>query len=257
MSYKNIIVDKKKTYAIIQFNRAKEMNALSKEMRLEFNDALEDVEKDAQMRVLIITGGEFVFSAGMDIKEMSLLSNVEIDDYFESMKRYLNKIYSYPKPVIVAVGGIALGGGFNIVTVCDLIVASESAIFCHPELKFGLSPLFYPLSQIVGVMKAKEIVMLGEPIGANEAERIGLINKVAPPEKFMQEAEKMAEILASRSVKALEELRKICSVVPRMDKIAALDLEMSIGGMLFSRDERKIHMNEVLFLEKLRKKKQK
>jgi enoyl-CoA hydratase/carnithine racemase len=113
------------------------------------------------------------------------------------------------------------------------------------------------LSQIVGVMKAKEIVMLGEPIGANEAERIGLINKVAPPEKFMQEAEKMAEILASRSVKALEELRKICSVVPRMDKIAALDLEMSIGGMLFSRDERKIHMNEVLFLEKLRKKKQK
>ncbi|MGB4222103.1 MAG: enoyl-CoA hydratase/isomerase family protein, partial [Smithellaceae bacterium] len=93
MSYKNIIVDKKKTYAIIQFNRAKDMNALSKEMRLEFNDALEDVEKDAQMRVLIITGGEFVFSAGMDIKEMSLLSNVEIDDYFESMKRYLNKIY--------------------------------------------------------------------------------------------------------------------------------------------------------------------
>jgi enoyl-CoA hydratase/carnithine racemase len=181
---------------------------------------------------------------------------VEIDDYFESMKRYLKKIYSYPKPVIAAVGGIALGGGFNIVTVCDLIVASESAIFCHPELKFGLSPLFYPLSQIVGVNKAKEIVMLGEPIGANEAERIGLVNKVAPPERFMREAEKIAEILSSRSVKALEELKNICSVVPRMDKIAALDLEMSINGMLFARDERKIHMNEVLFLEKLKKKKQ-
>ena len=119
MSYKNIILDKKKAYAVIQFNRAKEMNALSKEMRLEFNDALENVENDAEMKALIITGGEYVFSAGMDIKEMSLLSNVEIDDYFESMNRYLNKIYSYPKPVIAAVGGIALGGGFNIVTVCD------------------------------------------------------------------------------------------------------------------------------------------
>ena len=255
MDYKTIIIEKKNNYAVIRFNRPHEMNALSKEMRLEFNEALLDAENDPNTRVLVITGGEYVFSAGMDIKEMSSLANVEIDDYFASMKQYLKKIYSYSKPVIAAVGGIALGGGFNIVTVCDLIVASESAIFCHPELKFGISPIFYPLSQIVGVTKAKEIVMLGEPIGAHEALRIGLVNKVAPPEKFMQEAEKMAQTLSSRSVKALEELKNISSVVPRMDKIAALDMEMSIGGMLFARDERKIHMNEVLFLEKLRKKK--
>ena len=255
MNYKTILLEKKNGYAVIRFNRAHEMNALSREMRVEFNDALLNVENDPSMKVLIITGGEYVFSAGMDIKEMSSLANVEIDDYFESMKQYLKKIYSYTKPVIAAVGGIALGGGFNIVTVCDLIVASESAIFCHPELKFGISPLFYPLSQIVGVTKAKEIVMLGEPIGANEALRIGLVNKVATPETFMQEAEKMAETLSNRSVKAIEELKNICSVVPRMDKIAALNMEMSIGGMLFARDERKIHMNEVLFLEKLRKKK--
>lgn len=255
MTYKNILLEKKNSYAVIQFNRVHEMNALSKEMRLEFNDALLEAENDPQVKALVITGGEYVFSAGMDIKEMSLLANVEIDDYFASMKQYLKKIYSYPKPVIAAVGGIALGGGFNIVTVCDLIVASESAIFCHPELRFGLSPLFYPLSQIVGVTKAKEIVMLGEPIGANEALSIGLINKVFPPERFMQEAEKLAQTLSNRSTKAIEELKNICSVVPRMDKIAALDMELSIGGMLFARDERKIHMNEVLFLDKLRKKK--
>src|SRR4030066_362472 len=94
--------------------------------------------------------------------------------------------------VIAAVGGIALGGGFNLVTICDLVVASESAIFCHPELKFGFNPFFYPLSQIVGINKAKQIVMLGEPIGANEALNIGLVKKVASPEKFMQGAEKMA-----------------------------------------------------------------
>jgi enoyl-CoA hydratase len=254
---KTVIVEKKKGYAILKLNRPHEMNALCKEMRLEFNAALIDLETDKEVNAIIITGGEYVFSAGMDIKEMSALADSEVEDYFESMKRYLKKIYSYPKPVIAAVGGIALGGGFNIATVCDLIVASESAIFCHPELKFGINPLFYPLSQITGITKAKEIVMLGEPIGANEALKIGLVNKVCPPEKFMQEAEKMAESLSQRSAKAVEELKNICSIVPRMDKIAALDLEMSIGGMLFTRDERKIHMNEVLFLEKLRKKKQK
>ena len=97
--------------------------------------------------------------------------------------------------------------------------------------------------------------MLGEPIGANEAFKIGLVNKVAQPEKFMQEAENMAEVLAKRSTKAVEELKNICSIVPRMDKMAAIDLEFSVGSMLFSRDECKAHMNDLLFSEKLRKKK--
>jgi enoyl-CoA hydratase/carnithine racemase len=141
------------------------------------------------------------------------------------------------------------------VAVCDLVVASESAIFCHPELKFGLNPLVHPLSQIVGMTKAKEIVMLGEPIGANESLKIGLVNKVATPDKFMQEAENMAATLAKRSPKAFEELKKMCDLVPRLDKIAALDMESTIGARLFARDERKLCMNEVLFLEKLRKKK--
>ena len=135
----------------------------------------------AEVKAIIITGGEYVFSAGMDIKEMSNLPNEEGDEFLLSMMRYLKKIYSCKKPVIAAVGGIALGGGFNLVTICDLVVASESAIFCHPELKFGFNPFFYPLSQIVGITKAKEIVMLGEPIGANEALKIGLVNKVAAP----------------------------------------------------------------------------
>jgi enoyl-CoA hydratase len=99
--------------------------------------------------------------------------------------------------------------------------------------------------------------MLGEPIGANESLKIGLVTKVAQPEKFMQEAENMAEVLAKRSTKAMEELKNICSIVPRMDKMAAIDLEYSIGSMLFARDECKAYMNDVLFLEKLRKKKQK
>jgi enoyl-CoA hydratase/carnithine racemase len=257
MTYKTIILEKKNGYAIVKLNRPEEMNAISREMHDELLAAFIDLENDPEVKAIVITGGEYIFSAGMDIKEIAVISDTDIDAYFESARKYLEKIYLCKKPLIAAVGGFALGGGFNLVTICDLVVASESAIFCHPELKFGLNPLFYPLSQIVGGTKAKEIVMLGEPIGANEALKIGLVNKVAPPERFMEEAEKMAVILTKRSAKALEELKKITAFVPRMDKIAALELEFTISANLFARDERKLHMSEVLFLEKLRKKKQK
>jgi len=256
MKYQTLIVEKKKGYSIVQLNRPKEMNAIDKRMREELFDVFSDLESDLEVNVIVLTGGGYVFSAGMDIKEITQLLDTEVEDCFDSMRKYLTKIYTCRKPVIAAVGGIALGGGFNLVTVCDLVVASEGAIFCHPELKFGINPLFYPLSQILGTVKAKEIVMLGEPIGANESLKIGLVNKVAPPDKFMQEAENMAEILAKRSAKAIFELKKICEIVPRIEKVAALEMEFSLGARLFARDERKIHMNEVLFLEKLRKKKQ-
>lgn len=256
MNYSTIEVGKKGGYATVMLNRPREMNAISKDMRYELHRVFSELEGMAEIRAIILTGGEFVFSAGMDIKEMTNLPREEGDEFLDSMMRYLKKIYSCKKPVIAAVGGLALGGGFNLVTVCDLVVASESAIFCHPELKFGFNPFFYPLSQIVGINKAREIVMLGEPIGANEALKIGLVNKVAPPEKFMQVAENMAAELATRSAKALEELKNLCSIVPRMDKIAALDIESSICSLLFARDERKVQMNEVLLQQKLRKKKQ-
>lgn len=253
MSYETIVLEKKKGYVIVRLNRPHEMNAICKDMRLELYSVFSEMEADPAVKIIILTGGEFIFSAGMDIKEMTSLRSEEGDEFLESMMRYLKKIYSCKKPVIAAVGGLALGGGFNLVTICDLVVASESAIFCHPELKFGFNPFFYPLSQIVGINKAKEIVMLGEPIGANEALNIGLVNKVASPEKFMQVAENMAAELATRSSRALEELKNLCSIVPRMDKIAALDIESSICSLLFARDERKAQMEELLSQQKMKK----
>ncbi|OPY87269.1 MAG: putative enoyl-CoA hydratase echA8 [Smithella sp. PtaU1.Bin162] len=257
MDYKTIILEKKNGYAVVKFNRTTEMNAINGKMRQELFEAFVSLEDDREVRSIILTGGEYVFSTGMDIKEMAALSDADVDEYFESMMKYLKKIYLCKKPVIAAVGGFALGGGFNLVVVCDLVIASESAIFCHPELKFGFNPLFHPLSQILGVTKAKEIVMLGEPIGANEALRIGLVNKVAPPERFMEKAETMAETMAKRSERAIGELKTLCNIVPHLDKISAIELEMSVCAKLFTRDERKYYMNEALFLEKLRKKKQK
>ncbi len=254
MSYQTLIVEKKNGYVIVKLNRPHEMNAISKEMRKELYDVFAELETDAEVRAIVLTGGEYVFSAGMDIKEMNSMPDDESDEFLKSMMKYLKKIYSLKKPVIAAVGGIALGGGFNLVTICDLVVASETAIFCHPELKFGFNPFFYPLSQIVGINKAKEIVMLGEPIGANEALKLGLVNKVESPERFMEVAERMAETLAKRSPRAFEELKNLCSIVPRMDKMAAMDIESSICALLFARDERKEQMKEVLSKDKSHKK---
>ena len=254
MSYQTLIVEKKKGYVVVKLNRPHEMNAISKEMRRELYDVFAGLETDQDVRAIVLTGGEYVFSAGMDIKEMNSLPDAEGDEFLKSMMKYLKKIYSCKKPVIAAVGGIALGGGFNLVTVCDMVVSSESAIFCHPELKFGFNPFFYPLSQIVGLTKAKEIVMLGEPIGAQEALKLGLVNKVEPPEKFMEVAEHMAETLAKRSPRAVEELKNLCSIVPRMDKMSAMDIESSICALLFARDERKEQMKEVLSKDKPTKK---
>ena len=253
MNYRTILVEKKPGYALVTLHRPGEMNAISSEMRSELENCFTSLEEDPEVRAVILTGGNYLFSAGMDLKEMSSIPDSEIRDYFSSMSRYLKKIYGCKKPVIAVVGGIALGGGFNLATVCDMIIASESAIFGHPELKFGLNPLFDPLRQIVGRSKAKELTMLGEPIGAQEAFRIGLVNKIAPPEKLMTEAESIAQELARRSPEAIQAVKRMSETTPQLDKQSAIDLEINMEASLFSRAERKKHMGE--FLEELKSRK--
>jgi enoyl-CoA hydratase len=257
MKSKTILLEKKTGYAIVTLNRPHDMNALSAEMRAGLEDCFCSLEGDPEVRAIILTGGDYVFSAGMDIKEMAALPDHEIDDFFKSIVSYLKRIYTCRKPVIAAVGGIALGGGFNLAIVCDLIIASESAIFGHPELKFGLNPLFSPLRQIVGLAKAKEITMLGEPLGAKEALRIGLVNKVAPPEMLMKEAMIMAEELSKRSAQAVETVKKVSLLAPQLDPVSALDMELAISNLLFSKPERKAHMNEFIFIEQMKRRRQK
>jgi enoyl-CoA hydratase/carnithine racemase len=253
MPFETILLEKKTGYAIVTLNRPTELNALSQEMRKELADCFMGLEDDADVNAVILTGGDYVFSAGMDLKEMAAIPDADIKQYFASISRSLKKIYTFPKPVIAAAGGVALGGGFNLLTVCDLIIASESAIFGHPELKFGINPLFDPLRQFVGMAKAKELTMLGEPIGAMEALRIGLVNKVVTPEKLMAETEAIASELAKRSPITIKYVKKISGMVPLLDKYSALQLECDTEEFLFSGAERKRLMDE--FIESLKNRK--
>lgn len=252
-NFKTLLVSRQDGFLKVVLNRPRELNALTWEMRRELEECFSQYESEDDIKAVLITGGDYVFSAGMDVKEMAALPDGVIDDYFKSITSYLLKIYLFKKPVVAAVGGIALGGGFNLVTVCDLVIASETAIFGHPELKFGLNPLFDPLRRKVGTAKATEITMLGEPIGAQEALRIGLVNKVASPERFMKEAEISAGELAKRSAKALEAIKRLSDIAPRLDKGSALEHEFEISALLFSRAERKEHMRK--FISELEKRK--
>ncbi len=253
MTYRTLLLTQREGYAVVTMHRPREMNALSREMRGELEECFLRLSADKGVRAIILTGGDYVFSAGLDLKELSALADADIEDFFRSLTRQLKTIYTCAKPLIAAVGGIALGGGFNLATFCDLIIASESAIFGHPELMFGLNPLFNPLQRIVGIAKAKELIMLGQPIGAREALRIGLVNKVSPPEKLMLDAESMAGELAKRSPTALEAVKRISDLVPRLDRAAALDVEQDVETLLFSSQERKEHMK--VFMDNLRSRK--
>ena len=237
MDFKYLRVISKEKYTIVQLNRPREMNAISRPMMDELKLAFRSLEENPNVSVVMLTGGDMVFCAGHDLKEMKSLSAEEVDPYFKKMIDYMSVIHGFSKPLIAAVGGIALGGGFNIALACDLIVASESAIFGHPELKLGINPLFDPLWRVVGMAKAKLIAMRSEPIGALEGARMGFISKVVKPEELMDVAESYAKDLAKRPLMALMAVKRASDIVPRLDRRAAIEYELEISALLFSRPE--------------------
>jgi len=253
--YKDIIYEYTDGVGIVTLNRKQEMNALSKNMCQELSHIMEVLEKDDSVRTLLITGGSDIFSAGIDIDELVKLASNEYQDHFEPIIDYYLDLYEFPKPMVAAVVGIAMGGGFNLALSCDFIVASETSIFAHPEVKFGLNPIFDPLWRRVGIARAKEITMTGEPIGAHEAERMGLVNKVLPSGEVMESAMELAKNLANKSPKVLSMIKRVSDLVPRLDRRSAIEHEVELSALLLSYDETRQNLNKVLTNLKTKKKK--
>jgi enoyl-CoA hydratase len=189
-----------KYIALIELNRPKELNALNRQLMLEIRDALKAFDEDDAIRVVILTGGERVFAAGADIKQMAdatAISMLNIDQFstWDQIKK--NK-----KPIIAAVSGFALGGGCELAMTCDMIVASETAQFGQPEINIGTMPGAggtQRLTRAVGKALAMEMVLTGRFINADEAMRAGLINKIVPAEVLLMETIKMAKLIAAKS----------------------------------------------------------
>lgn len=244
--YKDLIYEFKDGVGIITLNRPHEMNALSLNLCTELSHLMEQLKDDTDVHCLVMAGGESFFSAGIDINELTSLKPSEYQEYFESVIDYYIYLYDFPKPMVAAVNGIAMGGGFNLALSCDFIIASDTAIFVHPEIKFGLNPLFDPLWRRVGIAKAKEITMTGEPVGAIEAERIGLINGVFPHHEVMNAALSLAKNLADKSPKVLSTIKRVSDLVTRLDRRSAIEHEVDLSALLLSYEETRKKLNEKL-----------
>jgi len=249
LSYANVLVTRKGSIGTVQLNRPKLLNALSFELMNDLVNALEELDRDTLIRVIILTGNERAFAAGADLSEMSQATPVDImlGRRFELWDR----IRKISKPIIAAVGGYCFGGGNELAMNCDVIIASETATFGQPEVNVGIMPGAggtQRLTRAVGKYKAMEMILTGKSVSAEEAFRLGLVNHVVPPESLMEEAEKLASEIASKppiSVRAAKE-----AVLKAQDTTleVGLDFERKAFYMLFATEDGKEGMQA--FLEK-------
>jgi enoyl-CoA hydratase len=191
--------------ALIELNRPKELNALNSRLMEELRDTLLRMDKDERIRAIVLTGSDQAFAAGADIKEMSSKNAVDMlsADLFASWEQ----IRRTKKPIIAAISGYALGGGFELVMLCDMVIASETARVGQPEIKIGTIPGAggtQRLTRAVGKAKAMELILTGRTLTASEALSCGLINKVVPLEMYLQEALSLAKEIATMSPVAVQ-----------------------------------------------------
>ena len=201
MSYETILLEHHGRVGLITLNRPQALNALNAQLVSEVNHALDGLEADANIGCIVITGSKKAFAAGADIKEMAELTYPQIymDDLFSDSDRVANR----RKPIIAAVNGFALGGGCELALMCDFILAGDNARFGQPEINLGVLPGMggtQRLTRAVGKAKAMEMCLSGRLIDAVEAERCGIVARIVPSDELLDEALKVAAVIASKSL---------------------------------------------------------
>jgi len=252
MSYDNIIFEREENVGVIKFNRPKALNAINADVLTELGDALEKIEADALVRVLVLTGeGQKAFVAGADIAHMVDFSPLDGRQFSRAGQAVFFRLERLSIPVIACVNGFALGGGAEIAMACDFIYASEKARFGQPEIGLGIIPGFggtQRLSRLVGKAMAKELCMTGVMISALEAKDIGLVNKVFPPEKLWEETMKTANVLASKGRVSMRAVKQCIDGGLDTDLRTGCYMESDSFGMCMASPDGKEGMSA--FLEK-------
>lgn len=242
MEYQTILYEVENGIALIRLNRPKSLNALNHELVGELGAVFDRIGSDDAIGAVILTGSEKAFAAGADIKEIvEIASPVAAHAFVSRIHVVFDKIERLSKPVIAAVSGFALGGGCELALVCDIRIASESAIFGLPEIKIGVIPGgggTQRLPRLVGLGRAKELLFSGDSIDAMEAYRIGLANKVVPVDSLLNEARKTAEKLIAQPGYALRMLKMLVNDGINMDLRSALAHERRSFEVLFSTEDR-------------------
>ena len=211
MNFECIIYEKDRGVATVKLNRPKVLNAMNKQLWLDFQAALEDAKNDPQIKVLVVTGEGRAFSTGADLKESKTRTIEAYRDYLEELQEASRKIIRFEKPTIAAINGFALGSGYELALACDIRIAAAEAKIGSPEAKVTSSitgGAFRLVQDLIGPGKAKELLFTGEYIDGREAERIGLVNKAVPLEQLEPEVRQMAEKIAANSAISLKLIKK-------------------------------------------------
>lgn len=203
MTYDTILVDRQDRVATITLNRPQALNALNSQVMTEFTTAAAELDADAGIGAIIVTGSDRAFAAGADIKEMSTLTFDEVfrQDYLATWSRFA----AVRTPTIAAVAGYALGGGCELAMMCDLLIAADTAKFGQPEIKLGVLPGMggsQRLTRAIGKAKAMDLILTGRNMNAAEAEHSGLVSRVVPADELLREAMAVATTISQMSLSA-------------------------------------------------------
>ena len=208
MAYELLLLERDPPLATITLNRPDKRNALSHALRLELSEALAELHADDSVSVAILTGAGPVFCAGFDLKEFQPGKEVFQDPTVWTSGQLMHeRLQAFGKPLIGAINGPALAGGFDIAVQCDVRIAADTAQFGHPEIKFGAPTLITILSQIVGGAVARDLALSGRKIDATEAHRIGLVSKVVAVADVMAETVAYARVVAEAPLDALKAVK--------------------------------------------------
>lgn len=238
-----LILEKSDGICVLTINRPESLNALNMTVLEELDGILDEISEE-DIKVLIITGAGRAFVAGADISEMINMNPEGAEEFSKMGQRVFSRIENLKIPVIAAISGYALGGGCELASACDIRIASEKAKFGQPEVNLGIIPGFggtQRLRRIVGEGKAKELIFTGAIIDANEALRIGLVNKVVPSEKLMEEAKAMAVTIMEKGPFAIKHAKKAIGA-------GTFELESKLFGECFKTEDQKEGMKA--FIEK-------
>lgn len=238
---KNVSFEKEGAVAVVTINRPKALNALNSETLKDLDYVIDMLEEDDNIYSVILTGaGEKSFVAGADIAEMKDLNSNEAQEFGLLGNRVFRRLEKLNKPVIAAISGFALGGGCELAMACDIRIASEKARFAQPEVGLGITPGFggtQRLARLIGAGKAKEMIYTGSTIKADEALNIGLVNKVVPLEKLMEEAKAMANLIASNAPIAVKLCKDAIDRGLQVDIDKAIEIEAEDFGKCFDSED--------------------
>lgn len=241
MSFENVLIETRGRVAILTINRPDKLNALNIPTRNEILAALDQLEKDEAVRVVVITGaGEKAFIAGADINEFAGMTAVAQRAVMKG-RRAFDAVEDFPKPVIAMINGFALGGGCELALACDIRIASSNARLGQPEIKLGIIPGgggTQRLTRLIGEGKAMELILTGDLITAEEAERLGLVNTVVAPEELEAKTLALANRIAEMSPVALAMAKMAVKSAARLDLRAGMDAEVDLFALCFSSEDK-------------------